>query len=57
MYFALRLAMCRLLLPKDVPILLDDVLVNFDPIRTAAAIDLLKQEDRQILLFTCRPLP
>ena len=56
MYFALRLAMCRLLLPKDVPILLDDVLVNFDPIRTAAAIDLLKQEDRQILLFTCRPL-
>ena len=56
MYLALRLAMCRLLLPKGVPLLLDDTLVNFDPKRSAAAIDLLKQEERQILLFTCRPL-
>ena len=56
MYLALRLAMCRLLLPKDVPLLLDDALVNFDPVRTAAAMELLQQEGRQILLFTCRPL-
>ncbi len=56
MYLALRLAMCRLLLPKDVPLLMDDALVNFDPVRSAAAVELLKQENRQILLFTCRPL-
>ena len=56
MYLALRLAMCRLLLPEGVPLLLDDALVNFDPVRSAAAVELLRQEPRQILLFTCRPL-
>lgn len=59
MYLALRLAMSRRLLPGDTPLLLDDALVNFDDARTAAALELLREEAkrRQIILFTCRPLP
>ena len=56
MYLALRLAMCRCLLPPDAPMVLDDALVNFDPARTRAALRVLREEPRQILLFTCRPL-
>lgn len=58
MYLALRLAMSRRLLPGDTPLLLDDALVNFDDDRTAAALQLLREEaeHRQIILFTCRPL-
>ncbi|MBQ7871570.1 MAG: hypothetical protein IJ357_05465, partial [Oscillospiraceae bacterium] len=58
MYLALRLAMSRRLLPGDTPLLLDDALVNFDDARTAAALELLREEakQRQIILFTCRPL-
>lgn len=56
MYLALRLAMCRQLLPEDAPLILDDALVNFDDTRAAAAIALLKKEaeHRQVILFTCR---
>ena len=56
MYLALRLAMCRRLLPPDAPMVLDDALVNFDPARTRAALRVLREEPRQFLLFTCRPL-
>ena len=56
MYLALRLAMCRRLLPPDAPMVLDDALVSFDPARTRAALRVLREEPRQILLFTCRPL-
>ena len=48
--------MCRRLLPPDAPMVLDDALVNFDPVRTRAALRVLREEPRQILLFTCRPL-
>lgn len=56
MYLALRLAMCRRLLPPDTPVILDDALVNFDSERAQAAIALLRQEaeTRQIILFSCR---
>lgn len=56
MYLALRLAMCRRLLPQDAPLILDDALVNFDEKRASAAISLLKKEaeHRQVILFTCR---
>lgn len=55
MYLALRLAMCRRLLPPDAPLLLDDALVNFDDNRAAAALAVLRREaqTRQIILFTC----
>lgn len=58
MYLALRLAMCRRLLPEDAPLVLDDALVNFDAERTAAALALLRREaeNRQVILFTCREL-
>ena len=58
LYLAVRLAICDLVLPpeKQVPIVLDDALSNFDDQRCAAALDWLLQasRERQILLFTCQ---
>ena len=56
LYLAVRLAICRLLLPEGAPIVLDDALVMFDDERLQLALDLLRREaaDRQILLFTCQ---
>ncbi len=57
LYLAVRLAICELVLPaeKEVPIVLDDALANFDDSRCAAALRWLRREaeGRQILLFTC----
>ena len=58
LYLAVRLAICELVLPaaKQVPLILDDALANFDDQRCAAALDWLLQasRERQILLFTCQ---
>ena len=56
LYLAVRLAVCDLILPKTVPIFLDDALVTFDDLRMAAALDYLLElsETRQIVLFTCQ---
>ena len=57
LYLAVRLAICRMVLPRDkaAPLILDDALANFDDTRMAAALDWLLEESRtrQILLFTC----
>lgn len=55
-YLALRLAIARLALPEDAPLVLDDALVYFDDKRLKRALDLLREEatKRQILLFTCQ---
>ena len=55
-YLAVRLAICKLALGEDVPIVLDDALVRFDDERMRAALMLLRQEagTRQIILFTCQ---
>ena len=55
-YLAVRLAICRLALGADAPLVLDDALVHFDDARLAAAMRLLQQESqtRQVLLFTCQ---
>ena len=53
LYLALRLAVSRALLP-GAPLVLDDALTRFDDRRLAAALELLRREDRQILLFTCQ---
>lgn len=53
-WLALRLAMTRLLLPGDAPLILDDALLTFDPTREQAALELLAREARQVLLFSCR---
>lgn len=58
MYLAVRLAVCNLALPQDstCPLILDDVLVNFDPERTRQAMKLLEDmaQHRQVILFTCK---
>ena len=55
-YLALRLAICRLALCQDAPLVLDDALVYFDDVRLAAVLRMLRREaqTRQILLFTCQ---
>lgn len=56
LYLAVRLAICRLLLPASAPIVLDDALAMLDDMRLRLALQLLQQEaaSRQILLFTCQ---
>ena len=56
LYLAVRLAICRLLLPASAPIVLDDALAMLDDTRLRLAMQLLQQEaaSRQILLFTCQ---
>lgn len=58
LYLALRLAICRMVLPEEhaVPLVLDDALTNFDDERLGYALEWLLEESRsrQILLFTCQ---
>lgn len=55
LYFALRLAICEVLIDKKVPIILDDPFVFYDETRMKKAVDLLLEiaKERQVLLFTC----
>ena len=58
LFLAIRLALVREFSGKgiELPMVLDDVLVNFDQIRTEAAVDAMidfTQAGQQILLFTC----
>ena len=57
LYLAVRLAVCRLVLPDEepCPLVLDDALANFDDARMALALETLAElgKQRQILLFTC----
>ena len=52
----MRLAICRLALGEDTPLILDDALVRFDDRRMKSALALLREEakTRQIILFTCQ---
>ncbi|MCX2744266.1 AAA family ATPase [Mangrovivirga sp. M17] len=54
LYLSIRLAMIKAK-AEPVPILLDDILVNFDDVRLNATIDELRRISRshQILLFSC----
>ena len=58
LYLSLRLAICELALPKETkcPLILDDILVNFDRERTELAMEYFKEvsKERQVILFTCR---
>jgi len=58
LYLAVRLAICELVLPEDknIPLVLDDALTNFDDNRCAKALELLLEESRkrQIILLTCQ---
>jgi len=58
LYFALRLAICELVLPKGsaLPLILDDALCSFDDKRATLALSLLGElsQTRQILFFSCQ---
>jgi hypothetical protein len=58
LFLCLRLALCSLYARRgaDLPLVLDDVLVNFDAQRTKAAAAVLRDfaaSGRQVLVFTC----
>ncbi|SFS60143.1 AAA family ATPase [Paenibacillus sp. BC26] len=56
LYLAMRLALAdEAAASNELPLLLDDPLVNFDVIRQKAAVEVLGElaERRQIILFTC----
>jgi uncharacterized protein YhaN len=59
LYLCLRLAFAREFARRGgaLPIVMDDVLVNFDPERSRAVAALLAEftVDNQVLLFTCHP--
>ena len=59
LFLAMRLALIRDRSrdAEPLPVLMDDILVNFDPerARAAAAAVLTLAEDHQILFFTCHP--
>lgn len=58
LYLAVRLAICELVLPteKNIPLVLDDALTNFDDARCQRALEVLlrESEKRQIILLTCQ---
>lgn len=55
LYLAIRLALARHYREVGLPIILDEVLVDFDAERLSGALRVLKQlaEERQIIYFTC----
>ncbi|MET3729786.1 uncharacterized protein YhaN [Fictibacillus halophilus] len=54
-YLAIRLAVAYHAGPRDFPILMDDIAVNFDGARTKRTLQLIQEAaiDRQVLFFTC----
>ena len=58
LYLAMRFALVHEYRQQvDLPLVLDDIFVNFDPERTQAALRTLADiaEEGQILFFTCHP--
>lgn len=55
LYLCLRLAICDTIFDEPVPVILDDVFVNYDDTRLARMLSYLKElaKTRQIILFTC----
>ncbi|MBD7965506.1 ATP-binding protein [Fictibacillus norfolkensis] len=54
-YLAIRLAVAFHAGPRDFPILMDDIAVNFDGLRTKRTLQLIQETafNRQVLFFTC----
>lgn len=59
LYLAIRLGLISQLgeVGQGLPVIMDDVLVNFDPVRRrgAAAAIVAAAADRQVIFFTCHP--
>lgn len=52
-YFALRMASTKVLYEEDYPVVLDDTFAYYDDDRTSNTLEWLKQNKKQVLLFTC----
>lgn len=59
LYLAIRLGLIARsgVVGSSLPVLMDDVLVNFDPERRTGAVEAIAQlaEERQVVFFTCHP--
>ncbi len=59
LYLCLRIGLAETFAERSeaLPLILDDVLVNFDPSRAAAVVEVLAEtaERHQVLFFTCHP--
>ena len=59
LYFAMRIALVEHLATQQesLPLVMDDVLINFDPERGARVAETIEQlaEQRQIVYLTCHP--
>ena len=53
LYLALRLAVSEALSP-EAPLVLDDALVRFDSRRLQKTLEILAEEEKQVILFTCQ---
>lgn len=53
-YFALRMAASELLFEEAYPVILDDTFVFYDEKRLANTLKWLKENKKQVLLFTCQ---
>ena len=54
-YLSLRISLCEMLGDGNVklPLLFDDILCSYDEKRIRKTMDILKQLDTQVILFTC----
>ena len=59
LYLSLRFGIISILEPsgETIPVIMDDIVVNFDPQRTRLAARAIGEfsKNRQILFFTCHP--
>ena len=53
-YFALRMAAVEMLFEDEYPVILDDTFVYYDEVRLKETLKWLKENKRQVLLFTCQ---
>jgi uncharacterized protein YhaN len=53
-YFALRMAVMDLMFEEPLPIILDEAFVYYDEDRLRSVLKWLKEQQRQVILFTCQ---
>ena len=53
-YFSLRMAALSLLFEEDVPVILDDAFVFYDEKRLKSALKWLREQPRQVIIFSCQ---
>lgn len=56
-YFAIRMAAAEILYEEPLPVILDDTFAFYDEKRLKSTLKWLREQQRQVLIFTCRPIP